>query len=111
MGYMLNEVIIMSITYYRKYVCALLLRGRCVCCGLVGWWREVCQEGDRGGYMSGREWVYSLHRLLTLLTFIDHAIAQAVSRWFLTTAVRVRVRVCSGGICGGQRGAGAGFLC
>jgi hypothetical protein len=39
-----------------------------------------------------------------------HAIAQAVSRWFSTAAARVRSRVWSSGICGGQSGAGAGFL-
>jgi hypothetical protein len=35
-----------------------------------------------------------------------HAIAQAVSRWLPTAATRV----CSTEICGGQSGAGAGFL-
>jgi hypothetical protein len=38
------------------------------------------------------------------------AIAQAVSRWLPTAAARVRSRVWSSGICGGQNGAGAGFL-
>jgi flagellar hook protein FlgE len=38
------------------------------------------------------------------------AIAQAVSRWLLTAAARVQTRVWSSGICGGQSGAGAGFL-
>jgi hypothetical protein len=38
------------------------------------------------------------------------AVAQAVSRWLPTAAARVRARVWSCGICGGQRGAGAGFL-
>jgi hypothetical protein len=38
------------------------------------------------------------------------AIAQAVSRWLPTAAGRVRARVWSCGICGGQSGAGAGFL-
>jgi hypothetical protein len=37
------------------------------------------------------------------------AIAHAVSRWLPTAAARVRSRV-SSGICGGQSGAGAGFL-
>jgi hypothetical protein len=38
------------------------------------------------------------------------AIAQAVRRWLPTAAARVRARVWSSGICGGQSGAGAGFL-
>jgi hypothetical protein len=38
------------------------------------------------------------------------AIAQAVSRWLPTAEGRVRARVWSSGICGGQSGAGAGFL-
>jgi hypothetical protein len=38
------------------------------------------------------------------------AIAQAVSHWLPTAAARVRSRVWSSGICGGQSGAGAGFL-
>jgi hypothetical protein len=38
------------------------------------------------------------------------AIAQAVSRWLPTVAARVRARIWSCGICGGQSGAGAGFL-
>jgi hypothetical protein len=41
---------------------------------------------------------------------VGRAIAQAVSRWLPTAAVRVRVRVWSCGICGGQSGAGAGSL-
>jgi hypothetical protein len=41
---------------------------------------------------------------------IGRAIAQAVSRWLPTAAARVRARVWSSGICGGQSGAGGGFL-
>jgi hypothetical protein len=37
-------------------------------------------------------------------------VAQAVSRWLLTAAARVRARVKSCGICGGQSGTGASFL-
>jgi hypothetical protein len=36
--------------------------------------------------------------------------AQAVSHWLPTVVARVRTRVWSCGICGGQSGAGAGFL-
>jgi hypothetical protein len=38
------------------------------------------------------------------------AIVQTVSRWFPTAAARVRARVWTVGICGGQSGAGVGFL-
>jgi hypothetical protein len=41
---------------------------------------------------------------------LSRAIAQAVSCWLPTAAARVRARFWSCGICGGQRGAGAGFL-
>jgi hypothetical protein len=40
----------------------------------------------------------------------ERAIAQAVSCWLPTAAAQVRARVWSCGICGGQSGAGAGFL-
>jgi hypothetical protein len=36
--------------------------------------------------------------------------SQAVSRWLATAAARVRARVWSNGICGGESGAGTGFL-
>jgi hypothetical protein len=39
-----------------------------------------------------------------------HAIAEAVIRWLPIAAARVRARVWSCGICGGQSGAGEGFL-
>jgi hypothetical protein len=41
---------------------------------------------------------------------LGRAIPQAVSRWLPTAAARVRARVWSSGICGGQNNAGAGFL-
>jgi hypothetical protein len=41
---------------------------------------------------------------------LDRAIAQAVSRWLPTATARVRARVRSCRICGGQSGAGARFL-
>jgi hypothetical protein len=44
------------------------------------------------------------------ILILGRAVAQAVSRWFPTAAARVRARVWSCGICGGQSGAGAGFL-
>jgi hypothetical protein len=42
--------------------------------------------------------------------YLGRAIAQAVSPWLPTAAARVRARVWSCGLCGGQSGTGAGFL-
>jgi hypothetical protein len=47
-------------------------------------------------------------RLLTA-SAMGRAIAQAVSRWLPTAAARVRARVWSSEIFGGQSGAGSGF--
>jgi hypothetical protein len=49
-------------------------------------------------------------QMTKLLSDRGRAIAQAVSRWLPTAAARVRAQVWSCGICGGQSGAGAGFL-
>jgi hypothetical protein len=43
-------------------------------------------------------------------TSIIRAISQAVSRWLSTAAARVGARVWSCGGCGGQSGAGVGFI-
>jgi hypothetical protein len=48
--------------------------------------------------------------MYALSNYMGRAIAQAVSRWIPIAAVRVRARVCSCGICGGQSGARAGCL-
>jgi hypothetical protein len=48
-----------------------------------------------------------LRSLSTLIAKIGRAIAQVVSRWLPTAAARVRSRVWSSGICGGQSGAEA----
>jgi hypothetical protein len=47
---------------------------------------------------------------LEKVTDTQRAIAEAVSRWLPTSAARVRARVWSCGICGGQCGAGADVL-
>jgi hypothetical protein len=69
---------------------------------------------------AGRETVAiptALSRLLQYYTACNiyyavsgRAIAQVVSRWLPTAEARVRTRVWSSGICGGQSGAGADFL-
>jgi hypothetical protein len=48
--------------------------------------------------------------MLKVTACVGRAIAQVVSRWLPTAAARIRSRVWSSGICGGQSGAGAGFL-
>jgi hypothetical protein len=45
-----------------------------------------------------------------VLYVVGRAITHAVSRWLPTAAARVRARGWSYGICGGQSGAGVGFL-
>jgi hypothetical protein len=46
----------------------------------------------------------------SLVDIKDRAIAHSVSRWLPTAAAWVRARVRLNGICGGQSGAGSGFL-
>jgi hypothetical protein len=53
---------------------------------------------------------YKTARRIVRAPRAGRAIAQAVSRWLPTAAARVRARVWSCGIRGGQSGAGAGFL-
>jgi hypothetical protein len=48
--------------------------------------------------------------MLIIRQYDGRAIAKAVSRWLPTAAALVQSRVWSSGICGGQSGAGAGFL-
>jgi hypothetical protein len=52
----------------------------------------------------------TVHSERQILSVPGRAIAQTVSRWIPTAAARVRPRVRSSGICGGQSVAGAGFL-
>jgi hypothetical protein len=54
------------------------------------------------------DWSYTSSKIK--YCFKGRAIVQAVSRWLSTAADWVQARVCSCGICGGQSGAGAGFL-
>jgi hypothetical protein len=51
-----------------------------------------------------------VHAIILYSTDRGRAIAQAVSRLLPTAAARVRARVMSCAICGGQSGTGAGFL-
>jgi hypothetical protein len=55
-------------------------------------------------------WIQLSICIALIKTEFGRAIAQAVSRWLPTAAARVRARVWSSGICGGQSGARAGFL-
>jgi hypothetical protein len=69
--------------------------------GYCTWRVENCRWGKQWIDGWSGEWVSEV---------LGHAIAQAVSRGLPTSAARVRARVWSSRICGGQRGAGAGFL-
>jgi hypothetical protein len=63
------------------------------------------------GQVEGRVYIKSCIYGHVLSSFDEGcAIAQAVSRLLPTPAARFRSRVWSSGICGGQSGAGAGFL-
>jgi hypothetical protein len=74
---------------------------------LRSFWVAAQLADSQEGLSSISEWVmYSMHGRVSL----GRAIAQAVSRWLLTMAVRVRARVRSCRICGGRSGTGAGFL-
>jgi hypothetical protein len=72
-------------------------------------WRYLTAE-YWGEYLHIREGNTKRTGRYTDSCFIGRAIAQPVSRWLPTEAARVRSRVWSSGICGGQSGAGAGFL-
>jgi hypothetical protein len=54
--------------------------------------------------------VLAVHSTMSLTLCLGRAIAQAVSRRLPTAEARVRAKVRSCGICGGQSGTGAGFL-
>jgi hypothetical protein len=57
-----------------------------------------------------RKEIASSHWLSLRNSVCGRAIAQAVSRWLSIAAARVQTRIWSSGFCGGQSGAGAGFL-
>jgi hypothetical protein len=76
-------------------------------------WTLTAKESCRMQVLYNAE--YSLlmvfNSWLILLSYHPgRAIAEAVSRWLPTAAARVQSQVWSSGICGGQSGAGAGFL-
>jgi hypothetical protein len=63
-------------------------------------------------HMGPSHWIQAIAAAdpIAILLIADRAIAQAVSRRVPTAAARVRAKVRSCGICGGQSGTGAGFL-
>jgi hypothetical protein len=75
--------------------------------------RYCARMVSRSRLFRGVSWPF-VHTKLRDMRVSSHgggrAIAQAVSRWLPTAAARVRARVWSSGICGGQSDAGAGFL-
>jgi hypothetical protein len=52
----------------------------------------------------------TLYGIITYILNLGRAITQAISRWVTNAAARVRDRVWSSGIYGGQGGAREGFL-
>jgi hypothetical protein len=60
--------------------------------------KKAKYSGERQGQIRGLSMLYG------------RAIAETVSRWLPNAAASVRSRFWSSGICGGQSGAGAGFL-
>jgi hypothetical protein len=74
-----------------------------------GFGLESRENGRRDQSRWPRGTLYPQKTKILMLRY-GRAIAQAVNRWFPTAAARVRARVRSCGICGGQSGTGAGFL-
>jgi hypothetical protein len=66
---------------------------------------------DSSVKILSHSWNYQIHTAeIKVSTKFGRAVAQEVSRWLPTAAARVRAQVRTCGICGGQSGAGAGFL-
>jgi hypothetical protein len=65
---------------------------------LTAFGRPLCSSSSKLSLPCAKHWCQ------------DRSIAQAVSRWLPTAAAWVRFCVWSSGICGGQSGAGMGFL-
>jgi hypothetical protein len=60
--------------------------------------------------MQAMQWTRELYNNTRSNDLLGRAIAEAVSCWLPTAAAWVQSRVWSSGVCGGQSGAGAGFL-
>jgi hypothetical protein len=73
------------------------------------WRPSVCNLTRRAAALY-QALVSIIQESLLIRTYFGRTIAQAVSRWLPIAAARVRSRVRSSGICGGQSDAGAGFL-
>jgi hypothetical protein len=75
--------------------------------------RAIAQTSSRFELVSaqvGRAIAQAASRFEPVSAQVGRAVAQAGSRWLHTAAARVRARIWASGICGGQSGAGAGFL-
>jgi hypothetical protein len=73
-----------------------------------------CKSTEILNYVLCRIWnceeILRKFQRCVCLWYAGRAIAQAVNRWLPTAAAQVQTRVWSSGVCGGQSGAGAGFL-
>jgi hypothetical protein len=85
-------------------------RHSCLAIETVGMLLCAAEYGEITQDAQGHNTLQALARPVPVTFLMGRAIAQAVSRWLPTAAARVRAWVWSCGICGGQSGAGAGFL-
>jgi hypothetical protein len=72
---------------------------------------RICweEEGCARIIVTTRQVDFEVLLVVTTRTTGHHVRAPSVSRWLSTAAARVRARVRSCGVCGGQCGTGAGF--
>jgi hypothetical protein len=70
-----------------------------------------CTTESASGYLFVMAWHWDFSDDSSCLQYFwNPSSGTLVSRWLPTAAARVQTRVWSSGICGGQSGAGAGFL-